>query len=198
MRVSFKLKLLFTAIVLSFALSSHAQSFDSRLVENWSTSRNFSNDNFFLGLSQSADYVAIGTPISLWAVGLVKGDKALKQKGIQSAMATLGTYGIAYLMKNSIKRERPFVTLTSITPIQFKDSYSMPSGSTSVAFASATSLVATFPKWYVAVPAYTYATAVGYSRIRSGEHYPTDVLAGAALGAGSVWVSGKLMKWINK
>jgi membrane-associated phospholipid phosphatase len=198
MRVSFKLKLTFAILIFSSALTSHAQRFDSRLVENWSTSRNFSNDNFFLGLSQSADYVAIGTPVSLLAIGFIKGDKALKQKGIQTAIATLGTYSIAYLMKNSIKRDRPFVTLVSITPIQLKDSYSMPSGSTSVAFASATSLIASFPKWYVAVPAYTYATAVGYSRIRSGEHYPTDVLAGAVLGVGSVWVSGKLMKWINK
>ena len=198
MKVFFKSKILFAFILFFGTTLCHGQNLDTRVVEKWNTNRTLSNDDFFLGLSQSADYLAIGTPVSILAVCLVKGDDKLKKKGLQAALATLGTYGIGYLMKNSIKRDRPFVTLNTISPIQLKDSYSMPSGSTSVAFASATSLTNTFPKWYVAVPAYTYATAVGYSRIRSGEHYPSDVLVGAVLGTASVWISSKLTRLITK
>jgi membrane-associated phospholipid phosphatase len=184
--------------LLCFSVTSFGQNFDKNTVLKWNQNRSTSLDDFYLGLSQSADYVAIGTPLTLLAVGLIKDDKSLKRNGIQSGIALLGTYGVGFILKKTIKRERPFLILDGIIPIQIKDSYSMPSGSSAVAFATATSLTMAFPKWYVAIPGFGYASAVSYARIRSGEHYPSDVLAGAVLGAGSVWVSGKLMKWINK
>jgi len=189
---------LFLCLLCLITQFSFGQNFDKNTVKNWNQNRTQNLDDFYLGLSQSADYMAIVTPVSLLAIGLLKDDKSLKKNALQSGMALLGTYGIGFILKKTIKRERPFITLDGIIPIQIKDSYSMPSGSSAVAFATATSLTVVFPKWYVAIPAFGYASAVGYARIRSGEHYPSDVLAGAVLGAGSVWVSGKLMKWINK
>jgi undecaprenyl-diphosphatase len=53
-------------------------------------------------------------------------------------------------------------------------------------------------RWYVVVPAYTWATAIGYSRMYLGQHYPTDVLAGAITGAGSAWLSHKANNWIKR
>jgi undecaprenyl-diphosphatase len=46
----------------------------------------------------------------------------------------------------------------------------------------------------VVVPAYAWAAGVGYSRMYLGQHYPTDVLAGAAIGIGSAYLSN----WLNK
>ena len=57
------------------------------------------------------------------------------------------------------------------------------------AFATATTLTLECKKWYVAVPAYAWAAGVGYSRMYLGEHYPSDVIAGAVVGAGSAWLS---------
>ncbi|WP_082391142.1 phosphatase PAP2 family protein [Jiulongibacter sediminis] len=175
-----------------------AQSLDERMVLDINTNRNTAFDEFNFHLSQSADYVAVATPASLLLVGFIRDDQTLKRRGLESAIAVLGSYGAGYIMKNSIKLERPFITNSLIIPVRRKDGYSMPSGSAAVAFASATSLTHTFPKWYVAVPSFGYAGAVAYARVRSGEHYPSDALVGAVIGTGSVWISHKLMKLINK
>jgi undecaprenyl-diphosphatase len=39
-----------------------------------------------------------------------------------------------------------------------------------------------YPKWYIAAPAYLWAGSVGYSRMYLGVHYPSDVFGGAVLG----------------
>ncbi|MGR3809064.1 phosphatase PAP2 family protein [Jiulongibacter sp. NS-SX5] len=180
------------------ALNSFSQGFDANTVIKINQSRDTKWDQFNLGLSQSADYVAVATPLTLLTAGLISKNSDLKKEGLNGSIAVLGTYGVGYLMKNGIKRERPFHTLNEISPVQTKDGYSMPSGSAAVAFTAATTLTSAYPKWYVAVPAYTYASAVAYARVRSGEHYPSDALVGAVIGAGSVIVTNQLMKWINK
>jgi undecaprenyl-diphosphatase len=65
-----------------------------------------------------------------------------------------------------------------------------------MAFSTATSLTLQYKKWYVAVPAYFWAANVGYSRMYLGEHYPSDVFAGAAVGAGSAVLAHWLVKKI--
>ncbi len=184
--------------LLSFSFAANSQSLDDKWVTKVNQSRNTDFDTFNLGLSQSADYVAIGTPAAILLAGFLKQDKYLQKEGLKASVAILGTYGVGYILKKTVKRERPYLVLEGLSPVQAKTSYSFPSGSAAVAFASATTLTSSFPKWYVAVPSFGYAAAVSYSRIRSGEHYPSDVLAGAIVGAGSVWVSKKLTHLINK
>ncbi|HMX78072.1 MAG TPA: phosphatase PAP2 family protein, partial [Chitinophagaceae bacterium] len=65
------------------------------------------------------------------------------------------------------------------------------------AFATATSLTLITKKWYVAVPAYSWASLVGYSRMYLGVHYPADVLGGALLGTGSAFLSYKINQWLH-
>ena len=74
---------------------------------------------------------------------------------------------------------------------------SFPSGHTSSAFCTATELALRYHTWYVIVPSYLFATSVAWARMYQGVHYPSDVLAGAVVGAGSAWLGWKLQKWMQ-
>jgi undecaprenyl-diphosphatase len=54
-----------------------------------------------------------------------------------------------------------------------------------------------WPKWYIIVPTYTWAGTVAYSRMDLGVHYPSDVLIGALVGAGSAWLCHEVNKKLN-
>jgi len=58
---------------------------------------------------------------------------------------------------------------------------SFPSGHTSAAFMGAAFIERRYG-WRYAIPAYLGATYVGYSRVKTRNHYLTDVMAGALIG----------------
>jgi membrane-associated phospholipid phosphatase len=65
--------------------------------------------------------------------------------------------------------------------------HSFPSGHTSAAFQGAAFIHRRYGFTY-SIPAYIAAGFVGYSRVESGYHFTKDVLAGAAVGIGSVFL----------
>ena len=106
-------------------------------------------------------------------------------------------------MKYAINRPRPFESYPyEIEKLASAGSPSFPSGHTSEAFSTATSLSLAFPKWYVITPAFLWASAVGYSRMDLGVHYPSDVIMGAVVGSGSAfltdYINNKLIKNIQR
>jgi membrane-associated phospholipid phosphatase len=103
--------------------------------------------------------------------------------------------GFTYLTKVAIQRNRPFLYNTDYSAEDrfqndTNDIFSFYSGHTAVAFFTATFLskmatdiygknIYTKILWGSSL---TIAALTGYARIRAGEHYPTDILAGAVVG----------------
>jgi membrane-associated phospholipid phosphatase len=183
---------------LFFPVFLFSQNIDIELLRAINSPETLPSDKFFQFVSNSAGYLVVGIPVTMVTVGLVKHDDKL----LRSAGATIGaaiiSFGITTALKYSINRERPFVTYPDIVQKSGAGSPSFPSGHTSSAFSTATSLSLAYPKWYVIVPSFTWAGTVGYSRMHLGVHYPSDVLAGALIGAGSAWLCYEVNRKLNK
>jgi undecaprenyl-diphosphatase len=106
--------------------------------------------------------------------------------GVQAALHLTATGALGVLLykliKNRAVRERPYITHCAIecasAPL---DRYSFPSGHTLHAVCFTLMLTAYLPDWAAAVGA--LAALIALSRVILGLHYPTDVAAGALLGA---------------
>ena len=189
------ISILFLLFCITFV---QGQNIDINLLRDINLKRDKSLDPTFKTITNSASPVSIATPLIIYSVGLLKKDATLKKQGIFIGEAFLVNAFVTTALKYSIKRDRPFVTYPDIEKVTSGGSSSFPSGHTSEAFSTATSLSIAFPKWYIIAPSYIWAGAVGYSRMDLGVHYPSDVLAGAIIGSGSAFLSYKLNKWINK
>ena len=148
-------------------------------------------------VSNHAVYMSAATPLALMAVSMVNHDQKLKQVAFTTGIALLGNTVITMGLKNSIQRQRPFVTFADKIMLQGNTSptdYSFPSGHTSSAFSVATSVSLAYPKWYVIAPSFAFASATAYSRMYRGAHYPSDVLCGIVVGSGTAFLTHKLQK----
>lgn len=191
------LKKILVILILFPVFSGYSQNIDIRLLREINLNRNIHLDNTFKGFTNSAGPVAYGAPVVLFGVSLIKHDKQLKEKSLYIGASVLSSAIVSNIFKYSVNRTRPFVTYPDIQKVTSGGSPSFPSGHTSDAFSLATSLTIAYPKWYIIVPAYGWASAVAYSRMDLGVHYPSDVLAGAIIGAGSAYLCHKVQLWIN-
>ncbi len=185
-----------TFLALNFNLS--AQNIDINILKNINLNRNENLDKPFENLSKTVYPIGAAVPLGLLGIGFIKKDKNLQQKGVVALTSLVISFGTTYTLKRIIKRERPFTTYPFLKPAILETDPSFPSGHTTSAFSSATSLTLACRKWYVAVPAYTWASAVAYSRMHLGVHYPSDILAGAVIGAGSAWLTYKANRWLQR
>lgn len=191
-------KSLFTLLFLIFSLSVISQSFDVRLAAELNEDRTPFKDRYFKFTSASVAYINIAAPLSLLTAGIITKNNQLKKDAAFMAGGFIFSSIVTHTLKSTIKRHRPYITYSYIKKQDTGGGYSFPSGHTSAAFCTATSLSLLYPKWYVIAPCYIWAASVGCGRIYQGVHYPSDVLAGAIVGAGSAWLSYKAEKWYSK
>jgi undecaprenyl-diphosphatase len=119
--------------------------------------------------------------VLILAMPVMFGRTAVKPAIVMALTGALGVV-IYALLKRVFVRERPFITHAAIdrgaAPL---DRYSFPSGHTLHAVSFTWQACAYFPELaWVLVP---LAALIAGSRVVLGLHYPSDVLAGAAIGA---------------
>ena len=174
---------------------NNVNSFDRSALSNWSP-----------GLSKASDVLLIG-------FGVMPGVLLLSDK-IRKDFYTIAvlyietisfTTGAIYLSKGLVKRARPFsynsdVSVSEKTDADTRKSFF--SGHTALAFASTVFSAKVFgdyypeskwrkPVWSLAL--FGAATA-GYFRYESGQHFPSDILAGALVGS----LAGYIIPQIHK
>lgn len=115
------------------------------------------------------------------ALPLVHGRAALRPAIVMAVTGIAGVLVYGWL-KRTFVRERPFITHSAIAQAAVPlDRYSFPSGHTLHAVSFTWQAVAHFGELsWILVP---FATLVAASRVVLGLHYPSDVLAGALIGA---------------
>ncbi len=188
---------LYCLLTLTLFSSATAQNADIRLLRDINLNRNSQLDGFFKGVTNSAVPMAFAVPVVVMGVGFINKDAPTRRKAIVIGSSLVASSAITIVMKKAIDRPRPFVTYPDIQKLTDAGSASFPSGHTSTAFAVATSLSLEYPKWYVIAPSYLWAGTVGYSRMHLGVHYPSDVLAGAVIGAGTSFLGDKINHWLQ-
>ncbi len=197
--MSFYTRYLFTVLfLLGLKNNISAQNTDIDLLRNINLHRNTALDASMKFISNTEAYIGVGIPVAVVVASYIKKDKVLFQKGINMSLALVASSAATYILKRVINRERPAYTYPDIQASETQKYHSFPSGHTSNAFCTATSLSLNFKKWYYVVPAFAWAGAVGYSRMHLGVHYPSDVLAGALLGAGSAYATYKVNKILKR
>ena len=186
-------KLFASTFFLVVLISAQAQNWDVNIAKD--INPEYPTSGYWRFTSNSDYFISAGIPVTLLATGIITQNPQLRRKSLEVFGAIIVELAISETMKVSFNRLRPGEKYPGeIFPYRVIHGKSFPSGHSSLAFSAAASLSIQYKKWYVTVPAYIWAASVGYSRVYLGEHYPSDVLGGAAVGIGSAY----LAHWLNK
>lgn len=152
-------------------------------------------DNYSTSISTTGDVLVLvytALPLTLYISQKVRSDFVtfglmyLESLGLEA--------GVTQFFKGIHKRIRPFVYNENV-PLESKRSVqarlSFPSGHTAHAFTMAVFLSITYSDYFsdsklkpfVWGGSLALASVIGYTRVASGQHFPTDALVGAAVGS---------------
>ncbi|MDT8282882.1 MAG: phosphatase PAP2 family protein [Gammaproteobacteria bacterium] len=141
------------------------------LMSGVSSSTNAISNDGWANISDVGAYTLLGSALIL---PVTRDDwQGFRQAGYSIVTAE----GVALLGKAVVHEERP----------DNSDNNSFPSGHSSLAFASATTMYLRYG-WQAGMPAYALATLTAGTRVAARKHFVWDVVAGAAIGSASAWL----------
>ena len=189
-------------ILLTFcSISVGAQNWDINTLHTINSWDGRGVRNYSKFMSKSAPYISIGVPAVIAACGGFGKNQKLLKDALYIGTSLAEAFAVTFVMKQLVDRERPYIKYPDrVHAYSHESSPSFPSSHTAVAFSVATSLSIAYPTWYVIAPSALWACSVGFSRMNEGVHYPSDVIAGAAIGAGcavvNIYVNRWLIRWL--
>ena len=134
-------------------------------------------DPVFVWLSHIGAYGAVWLGLALVAALLWRRSQLFLLVVAAELVAELASLSLKY----AIGRPRPPLRYPTPEPlVHVPGTPSFPSGHAATSFACAAILAFAAPK--LAVPLLALASAIAFSRVYAGVHYPLDALGGAALG----------------
>jgi membrane-associated phospholipid phosphatase len=166
-------------------------SFDRKSVMNWSPS-----------IGKTSDYVLFGiTALPVLFLSEHHTEKDIKSLAIMYLEVFTINYGITDITKNLTNRARPFVYNTdldmstrtsSISRQSFFSGHTSQTAAATFFFAKVISDYHPNLKPGLKTGIWFFAAAVpavnGYLRVKAGDHFPTDVIAGYVVGAATGWL----------
>ncbi len=157
--------------------------------------RSFNNihSSFVNGLvnvtNKSLILVSIAAPVGMFVAARINENHYDESSAVLLALSEGLNEGVTHILKTTVRRNRPYRTLNGVyltDTTAVKGGFSFPSGHSSGSFVIATSLTLRYPDKPVLIAGlYAYATLVALGRMYWGVHYPSDVLSGMLIGAGS-------------
>jgi len=135
----------------------------------------------------------------IWYVLILAWPLLARSEGFQQAavlaLTALISVSLYAVLKRRLKRPRPYATLLGVNQkIYALDEFSFPSGHTMNALSISTVACIYLP--WLALILLPLCALIAASRVVLGVHYPSDVLAGAALGIGTAAAVLKLAAFL--
>ena len=102
------------------------------------------------------------------------------------------------LLKHLVGRTRPWLVLEGLVPLVVEDDpNSFPSGHTCTAFTCCVTWARCTGKRWLRCLCIAAALLMGFSRLYVGVHFPSDVLAGCAVGCLCAWLSWRAQRAVE-
>ncbi len=157
-------------------------------VQSQVVSKNPSFNNNNVNVSDGLIYGFVAAPVALFAAGHLKQDEHAREAGILGGEALVDGLVVEQGLKLVFWRERPTVDNSRGRFFQSGAGAdgSFPSAHSTLAWSAASAIAGEYPSPWIQATAYTGATAVSLTRVLGRQHFPSDVLVGAATG----WLIG--------
>jgi membrane-associated phospholipid phosphatase len=159
---------------------------DSDTMRDLSRNRGFNKDSVNASNALLGSEIAI--PITLYGVGLFKGNAHARETGILNGEALANSVVLDQVTKIIFRRERPLYNNAAgdFFSSNAGRNNSFPSSHSMLAWTIAGVTAGEYPSKWVQLGAYSLATSVSLMRVLGQEHFPADVLVGGAAG----WLIG--------